>query len=111
MEIQYSVLISVSGNTETWFDKPIKGHYNWIMSASEAFEKICEQKLAGDDSSSFSKKGVIQAGTVRVKHVTDFRVEVDDITDNYPQGKNGTPKKDTPHLQDETKICQVICED
>lgn len=89
--IPYRALISVSGQTETWFAKQVKKHYCWISDAGTAFARIAEWGLAGAESHMYGRHpkrpsvGVItQSGSIAAKTV-HLKAQVYDVTDVYEQ--------------------------
>jgi hypothetical protein len=90
LTVPYRALIYVHGMTETWFEGRVNGHYNWSMSAGEAFEKIGQWGKAGPESFSYGRdpkngsRGVItQQGKVTAQQTADFVAQVYDITDSF----------------------------
>lgn len=85
--VPYTVKVSVSGTTETWFENTVNGHYNYSATAGEAFGWINSDDCAGSDSSSYADAGngigtVTITGTVVTSQVTTFTTETIDITDD-----------------------------
>lgn len=85
--VPYTATIKVTGMTETWFEDRIDGRYNYKMLARDAFEKIRKWKLAGSESSSFSRKGFSQKGTVSAEQTTHFVAKIYDVTEAYEKEK------------------------
>jgi len=90
LTVPYRALIYVDGWTETWFEDRVKGHYNYSMSAGDAFLRIAQWGKAGAESHSYgrdpknSSRGVItQYGQVTAQQTADFVAQVFDITDSY----------------------------
>jgi hypothetical protein len=95
--IPYRALIYVRGATETWFEDRVAGHYNYMMTAGEAFTKIAQWGIAGADSHCYGADprnpsvGVItQYGKVTAQRSTNVRARKYDITDTG-DGVSGLP--------------------
>jgi hypothetical protein len=87
IQVPYTCAIQVSGTTETWFEDPIQGHYNWSMPANIAFLGIGRHGGAGSDSASYSSNGpngtVTVNGTLSAQQTVNFVANVYDVTDTY----------------------------
>ncbi|MGS0742573.1 aerolysin family beta-barrel pore-forming toxin [Glaciimonas sp. GG7] len=81
VDVPYRVNITVSGITETWFEEPVRDHYNWKMDIGPAFGH------AGDPQYALAAngKGVVMGvgGVLTAQQTTDFVVQIWDITAEY----------------------------
>lgn len=85
--VPFTANISVSGETETWFESTVNGHYNWATPAGDAFSWINEYQTAGSDSPNYmadpsnSTNGiVVVSGVLTYSTVGDFTAVINDIT-------------------------------
>jgi hypothetical protein len=90
LSVPYRAMIYVTGITETWFEDRVAGHYNWQMSAGDAFEKIARWGLAGSESHCYGRDPkdpcagtIAQNGRVTARQTSDFVAKIYDITDTY----------------------------
>lgn len=86
--VPYTVGISVTGLTETWFKDRVSGHYNWVADAGTAFGWINQYGCAGRDSSAYSNGGngtglVTLTGSVNQSQVANFSATIYDVTEKY----------------------------
>lgn len=82
-DVDYTATINISGKTETWFEDRVNGHYNYSMSASEAFKKIHQLNHAGEESKNFSSQGYALKGRLTGQLQTSFTARIIDITSEY----------------------------
>lgn len=87
LQVPYTCAIQITGTTETWFEDRINGHYNWSMSAAQAFSLINQYGAAGGDSSLYGSNGgagtVAVSGTLTAQQTANFVAQIYDITANY----------------------------
>jgi hypothetical protein len=85
--IPYTVEITISGETETWFANPINGHYNWRRDAGTVFGWIRQYACAGGDSPSYSAMGasgiITLTGSVVITEATTFGMAIYDVTAEF----------------------------
>lgn len=85
IQVPYTATINVSGNSETWFEDRVNGHYNWMMPIGFLFGLINQYGIAGQDSSLYRNLGgsgaVVVSGTLNAQQTADFQAQIYDITD------------------------------
>lgn len=89
--VPWTVRITVTGTTETWFANRVNGHYNWSADAGTAFGRISQYQCAGAESGAYANAGngagtVTVTGTLDVSQVGGFTALVYDVTAQVMSG-------------------------
>ena len=50
LTVPFTMQVGVSGETETWFDDRVQGHYNWVQDISELVLMMVENNIPSDPS-------------------------------------------------------------
>lgn len=94
IQVPFTANIVVSGNTETWFEDRVQGHYNWVQDIGTVFGWINQYGIAGGESSYYTNLGdgrgsLSVPGTLTAQNTADFHAEIYDVTD---AGKQATDR-------------------
>jgi hypothetical protein len=94
--VPYSLNLHCSGETETWYESRVNGHYNWSSDAGSLIGALTpsDYQAIGLDPTQWGVDGndvyaACMTGTATLSLIGSFNVQVIDITNGAPSFKDG----------------------
>lgn len=115
ISVPTTVIIKVTGKSETWYEDPVNGHYNHSANAGEIFAFIAEHNLAGDKSSRYSADtdnpdvGVyVMPATLFCDVVDNISTQVTDVTSQYVDEGDATSQSQSSTNGNKKRIIRRV---
>ena len=90
IDVPYHLNVYVSGQTETWFERQVNGHYNWMLDVGSAFAIAADPQYRREGNTT---KGLVTGvtGMLTAQQTADFTVQTWDVTSEFPALKASQP--------------------
>jgi len=93
LTVPYSMSVHATGYSETWFESPVQGHYNWQAYTPFIFDYVRANGVAGSDSPKYSSNGgeglLTLTGEATMARSGGFQSKIYDVTSQYTSTGSG----------------------